>query len=269
MLTQYGFLQAIGRSGRPAAGRGSSFERRAPFLDSDNLKPFVDSELTESSKPITFKMASGGLAHGYKAELLPQVCEVYLRARESGALRADQMRFASACELVMRGLARVGIVALVDEATGYQSDRERNALAKILEAFVEKELRRWVKTFPVEYYKEMFRLRGLSYPPQNNKMPQYFGVLTNDVVYKRLAPAVLDELKRVNPSDEKGRRAAKHHQWLTADVGHPKLLQHLGAVVTVMRLSGDWDSFIKTLDKLYPRQPKLPLFEGQTDAPSV
>lgn len=37
---------------------------------------------------------------------------------------------------------------------GDQDLRARDALAKILEAFVAKEIRKWVKTFPVEFYKE-------------------------------------------------------------------------------------------------------------------
>jgi hypothetical protein len=184
-----------------------------------------------------------------------------------------QLRFAQAAEIIMRGLAHVGIIALVDEATGYQDDRDRRALAKFLETFIEKELRRWVQTFPVEYYKELYRLRGLAYPPKGNRMPQYLGMLTNDIVYKRLAPAVLDELRRKNPADERGRRAAKHHQWLTGNVGHPKLLQHLGAVVALMKITPDkdWEGFVKILDKTYPRQPAMPLYEGKlkSDLPAA
>ena len=145
VLTQFGFLQAIGRSGRPAAGRGSSFERRAPFLDSDNLKPFVDEDLGTASRAITLRMVSGSIAHGYRADLLPRVCEVYLQARDAGALRSSQMKFAIACDMIMRGLAHVGIIALVDEATGFQAHRARRALADILEKFISDELRRWVK----------------------------------------------------------------------------------------------------------------------------
>jgi hypothetical protein len=40
----------------------------------------------------------------------------------------------------------------LDEATGYQRDRARDALEKILEEFIAKELRPWVPTFPDAYY---------------------------------------------------------------------------------------------------------------------
>lgn len=99
-------------------------------------------------------------------------------------------------------------------------------------------------------------------------MPQYFGVLTNDVVYSRLAPGVLEELKMVNPKDESGRQPAKNHQWLTHDVGHPKLLQHLGGVVTVMKLSKNWDEFKTTLDKIHPKHVPSLLFDSKSDQAS-
>jgi hypothetical protein len=100
------------------------------------------------------------------------------------------MHVARQCEILLRGLARVGIIALVDEATGYQRDRAKDALAKILEAFIAKELQAWVQTFPVDFYEQLFRLRSLDYPAYSVKRPQYFGVLTHDIMYKRLAPGV-------------------------------------------------------------------------------
>lgn len=150
-------------------------------------------------------------------------------------------------------MARVGIIALVDEATGYQELRAKNALAQILEAFIDRELQAWIQTFPEDFYREMFRLRGLEYPNATVKRPQYFGHLTNDVVYKRLAPGVLDELKKVTPRDDAGRRKHKYFQRLTTNVGYPKLREHLGSVVTLMKLSEDWQDFMHKLERIHPR----------------
>lgn len=267
VLTQFGFLQAIGRSPRPAAGRGSSVEKIAPFLDLDNLKPFVSSELADSTKPIVFQTETGGRAFGYRADILPKVCEVYLTAREAGALLSTQQKFAKACEIIVRGLAHVGIVALVDEATGYQAERAKDALATILEAFIAKELQPWIQTFPTEYYKELFRLRGLDFPTASVKRPQYFGVLTNDIIYKRIAPGVLEELKRVTPRNDDGRPKAKYFQSLTTNTGYPKLREHIGKVVMLMQLSNDYNEFKVQLDKFLPvYTPQLGLmFDGVQD----
>ena len=127
------------------------------------------------------------------------------------------------------GLRGVGIDATSAEATGYQEVRDREALARILEAFIDKELRPWVRTFPPDFYRELFRLRGLPYPTSTVKRPQYFGHYTNDIVYRRLAPGVLAELKRVQVRDDEGRPKHKLFQRLTANTGYPKLREHLGS----------------------------------------
>ena len=99
----------------------------------------------------------------------------------------------------------------------------------------------------------MFRLRGMDYPNDTVQRPRYFGVLTNNIVYDRLAPGVLDELKKVNPKDEAtGRRKRKHFQWLTNNVGYPKLREHLGSVVSIMKLSSDWHDFRAKLNRIHP-----------------
>ena len=165
-----------------------------------------------------------------------------LEARQAGTLKTVEQRYvAKQCEILARAFAKVGIIALVDEVTGYQHHRARLALHEILEKFIAKELVKWAKTFPDEFYEQLFRLRGWSYvnlggkPPF--KRPILVGKLTNDIVYDRLAPGVLDELKRKNPKDEKGHRKHKLFQWLTDDIGHPKLREHLVAVITLMKAS--------------------------------
>ena len=192
---------------------------------------------------------------GYRAELLPDVCDIFADAERAGKLRTNQTHIAEACRLLSRGLTRVGIIGLVDEATGYQNDRAVDALAEILERFIAKELRPWIKTFPEDFYRELCRLRGLEFPMEQPNYPSYFGHLTNDIVYKRLAPGVLDELKKSTPKNEKGRHKHQLHRRLSAEMGHPKLLAHLDSVVTVMKLTPetDYDAFIEKLDHVKPR----------------
>lgn len=254
VLTQSDMMRAIGRA-RQAKGRAyyDADVDLPAFLTAKNLKPFISNELHVTSSQIEFRLPSGQRAFGYLAEMLPQVCEVYLKARDTGALVAAQEHIARHAEVLVRGLANVGIVALVDEATGYQRDRASNALAQILEAFIAKELRPWVKTFPDKFYEELFRLRGLNFPADKVSRPQYFGHLTNDIVYKRLAPGVLEELRKVTPKTPSGRRKGTYPQRLTEDVGHPKLREHLSAVVVAMQLSEDYEVFIEKLNRVRPR----------------
>lgn len=253
VLTQAEVLEALGRHRKANVRNVPGEELVPPILQGLRLKPFISNELLEKSKPIKFRTQKGSVASGYRAEILPAVCEIYLKARDAGALAKRQQHIAVQADILIRGLATVGIIAMVDEATGFQAMRARDALAKILEAFVQKELRMWVRTFPVEFYRELCRLRGIAYPPPNMKLPAYFGHLTNNIVYDRLAPGVKDELKRVTPRDAKGKHKQKLFQRLTGDVGNPKLREHLASVVALMKVSDDNDTFEKNLEKALPR----------------
>jgi hypothetical protein len=269
VLWQQGFLRAIGRTGRAAQSAMTDDEslQLPVFLRADNLKQLISNDLVEASKPIPFRgsgivSSRGGVAYGYKAELLPQVCTVFLDAADRRLLRPNQRHIYEQCKILVRGLATVGITALIDEATGYQDARAKDALAKILEAFITRELRKWVSTFPVDYYKELFRLRGWKFPnlpADQRKRPILVGTLTNNVVYDRLAPGVRAELRRLTPRDEKGRLKHKLFQRLTENVGNPRLREHLAAVIALMRASETWEQFMQILDKALPRYGDTPL----------
>ena len=252
VLSRGGFLQAIGRS-RTSRSRGGDGVNTPSFLSAANLKPFIHSDITTSSTPIPFQSPSRGpIAYGYPAVLLPQVCEVYLAAREAGVLLPAQKRVAERAELLMRALATVGIIALVDEATGYQRIREERALVTILERFIADDLRPWTKTFPIEFYQELFRLRGWD-GSADVQRPSVIGHYTNNFVYERIAPGVLAELRKRNPTLPQGWRRNRHHQWFTADHGHPKLKEHIAAVIALMRAAPSWNAFKKSIDLAFPK----------------
>ncbi len=130
-----------------------------PFLAADNLNHFVTEELRRATKPQVFRSLTGQKAYGYDAVILPLVCEVYLKARRDKKLRSQQSHIAEQCEILQSGFARVGIIALIDEATGYQYDRPRRDLEEYLKTYLSESLRRWVRTFPADYFKHLCRLR--------------------------------------------------------------------------------------------------------------
>jgi hypothetical protein len=260
LLTQGSFLRALGRSPTPKAGTGGLVTEGLPFfLQAEALSPFISDELREATTPIHFRAPTGQRAVGYDAMLLPKVCEVYLNLRDDYARKHEPVprkyeHIVRACDMLTRGLAQVGIIALVDEATGYQEVRDREALQAILDRFLAKELAAWAKRFPDEFYQEIFRLRGWTWRGMSKNRPRVVARYTNNIVYERLAPNILAELEAKNPRDERGRRKSKHHQWLTEDVGHPALAQHLHAVIGFMRASESWTEFMKLLQRAFPKR---------------
>lgn len=251
VLSQRGLQEGIGMS---TSGGSTGAHRTARFID--RLNP-DDEEFkalgVRIGNPIHFLTPTGRLAYGFEATILADICEAVLKARDDGLLLKQQIHIATKCEILMRGFARVGIIALVDEATGYQEVRAREALEEILQKFISTELLKWVKTFPDEFYQQLFRLRNWQYIEFSVKRPGVAGRITNDIVYERLAPKVLDELKRITPKDEKGRRKHKYFQRLTDDIGHPKLREHLASVITLMRASSNWRNFYSMLNRSLPR----------------
>ncbi len=261
VISGRGMTKAIGMR-----GRGQGVERVATH---PALKPYLGDKLSVAIRdPIRFVGTTSRKSNptsGYEATILQELCDAILTADEAGVLKTEQeRRYAKFSYVLIRALARVGIIALVDEATGYQEVRSRRALEEILERYISNELLAWAKTFPDAFYKEMFRLRHWRYTPFSVARPSYVGTLTNDVVYARLAPGVLEELRRITPKDSKGRRKHKFHQRLTEDVGHPRLREHLEATTALMRASNDWNGFNRLLQRAYPKvntNLELPLEE--------
>lgn len=239
-----------------------SGQRMVRFLEQKSLKPLFDKMLDRSTLEPVIVYDNKMKIVSYNAELLPELCNLILEGRREGIIKGSrQLLIAKKCEILLGGLAQTGILALVDEATGYQYARARDALEKILEQFIAKELFKWVKTFPDEFYQQLFRLRGWRYSPNSIKRPVIVGKLTNNLIYERIAPGVLDELKRLNPTTIKGTRKYHHHRWLTRNFGHPRLLEHLWAIINLMRASANWNEFQRLINRALPKYGDLPLIE--------
>lgn len=254
VITQSGFMVGLGRA-RQAKGRQyyKGDVNLPAFLTAQNLKPFISSKLEVTSSQIEFRTKKGVRAFGYASELLPEVCDVFIDAYVAGVLRPNQRHIADRARIIAKGLQRLGIAALIDEATGYQEVRDKQALQALLDLYLRKELAAWAKRFPDEFYEHIFRLRGWQWKGRGKNPPQVMAAYTKDIVYARLAPHILEQLEKKNPI-EGGRRKAKHHQWLTDDVGNPALAQHLHAVITLMRVSRNWNQFKGMLDVAHPKR---------------
>ena len=275
VLTQSGFMKALGRS-RQAKGRSyyDGDVTMPAFLTAKNLKPFVSKDLAVTSSQIEFQTAKGNKAFGYSAELLPKVCEVFLKARSAEKLAPTQHHIAMQAEILILGLANTGIVALVDEATGYQNIRPRDALQAYLEKIISKELAAWIKKFPDEFYENIYKLKGWTWPGMGKNRYSVVGTYTRDLVFERIAPGLLPELEKRSPKDEKGNRPNKLHQWLTLDIGDPMLSQHLHSLLMFQRLAlangYGWNRFVKMVDQVLPKRgATLELQIGFTDSSSA
>jgi hypothetical protein len=269
VLSENGITNAIlgSRSGASKRLKKAASEGGAPvplFIAPRQLKPYIDNDLLDGPlTPIDY-WDGDRIVRGYDASLLVEICNVWLRAREAKALQTQQLAKAQKAEILTRALAKTGIVALVDEATGYEKVRPQNALQEYLAHIIRKELAAWVKKFPDEFYENIYKLKGWKWPGMGKNRYSVVGHYTNNLVFDRIAPGLLKELQSKTPKNDKGRRPNKFHQWLTEDVGDPMLAQHLHSIVMLQRLSiansSGWSRFLRMVDQVLPRRgDTLPL----------
>lgn len=257
VITEHGVTTALGsRSGASKRIKKSSEIDGASlpiFLAPGQLKEHISEELLSGPlQPIKYKNGRR-IVIGYHAEVLPAACDIWLRAREAGSLQKQQLGRAQNAEILMRGLAHVGIVALIDEATGYQYERERDELHKLLAVYLSEERLAWAKRFPDEFYRQIYRLKKWTWPSGANRTP-LVGKITNKIVYERLPNGVLNELQVRNPTNPgTGKRKWKHHQFLSEDIGQPDLRDHLLQLIAIMRISSSWNEFETNIKKAFPR----------------
>ena len=257
VLVQRGLQAGIGMS---TSGGTSGAHRIARFIESLVAKGLDAGDLALRIRtPIVFRAAGFGKpAYGYEATILPDICDAVLEADKKGILNVTQKHYAEQCAILTKAFARVGIIALVDEATGYQGVRPQDALQKYLEAIIRKELAAWVKKFPDEFYENIYKLKGWIWPVMGKNRYSVVAHYTRDLVYARMAPELLERLEAKSPRNEKGQRPNKLHQFLSDEVGDPLLAQHLHSLVMFQRLAiangYGWHRFVKMVDQVLPKR---------------
>lgn len=255
LITASDVFSAIGKSRRGDV----RVEGLPAFIGAKNLLPFIDTELRESLQPILYKSKNGRITEAYDATIIPRVADLYVEAHGVGSLTKGQEQVYERSLILIRALAKVGIIALVDEVTGYQYDRDSQNLQKLLSAYISKDLMKWQARFPVEYYEQIYKLYSISekFDPRNPKRPQWIGNFTNKYVYGIFPEDVMNEIRKRNPLKETPRgtsfRGHRHFQHLTENIGLPQLDKHLAKLIGVMQLSNDVNDFDKNFNKVFEK----------------
>lgn len=265
VLSLRGAARTIGLSGNgsQALARNLSTQWISPFL-SGKLKDWLDK--ANRNELTSYKGIRGRNFLPFEASLFVDLCTAYVDAMHAGALPTEkQMQTAQRLYAIMTAFAKTGLVAVIDEVTGYQADRDRDALQKVLEAYISEELLPWARRFPDEFYKQMFRLRGWEY--KGKAKPPYAGKLTNDYIYHYLPKGVLEELQNKTPKSKAGNRTNRYHQHLTEETGLPNLDKQLQQTIALMKASDTWEEFDYLFKKAMgePVQLKLDIAKSDMD----
>ena len=111
LLTSYSFLNVIGLE-----NTGQIFNSSLPpFLQSENLQPFISSSFIKILEPVPFISKEGFNSVGYRAESLPGICFLFVDADDASVLNTQQEQVAQRCREVIAVLVKKGLSALQEE----------------------------------------------------------------------------------------------------------------------------------------------------------
>ena len=221
------------------------------YIGVQALKPFINSDLI-LGETLDFHIPGTQLrGRGIFAERFIEILNGYVRALESKSLTTDrQKEIAIKCSIVLGACAKVGLIALIDEATGYQYERQEDALQVKLKAFIADELRAWEKTFPDELWEQFGRLTG--WKGSLHSRPKWWGKLVIELIYEAFDPDVAKYLKENKPPPYKGQN---YHQWMTQDVGLRHLIPHIHQIIGIARTCRDMRELRDRVAEHYGREP--------------
>jgi hypothetical protein len=227
-------------------------------LSRKGLGSEITPELWEKiNNPIVFKPRTGDPAHGYEASVLIDVCDAIMQARSQGKLLPSQQRMALRAEMIFRSAAKLGIIALIDEATGFIADKRKEEYRELFKEYIRQECRDWSEVFSRAFFDMLYRLYNHRRKnPSSFKHPSFFGHFIRRYVYFPLANSngvILDMLDEKNPVIyAKGGRRHRLHEFLE-DVGVDALKAQVWQVVGIGSASRNKAEFDRSFERAFPR----------------
>lgn len=226
--------------------------------ESGNLKQYLKSKALEETLPTEIYQnfdtnivninAGTYTINGVKASTLIDICSAYLKARQLGLLAPQQAKLAEQSEIFIAAVAKTGIDAVIDEATGYQYFRKAGELQEKLNAYIQEGYKEWTKTFPREFFMHLYRLEGMTPPLVDQPYPKRFGKYVMHYIYDTLDPDIADYLRENNPNPS----GQKHHHQKFNDFGYKSLTDHLFSVLGIMKASLNMEVFKRNLSFAFP-----------------
>ncbi len=233
---------------------GNAFSKT---LNGKTIGSKIPPELREKiENHLVFKPLSGDPAHGYEATVLIELCDFLMQIRAD--LLGSQAFLAEQAETIIRAAAKLGIIALIDEATGFIDDKRREEYRELWQTFLREEAAQWEKdVFPNDLFDIMYKLYGLKrLDPKSSKHPKFFAKFLRKYVYEPLANsrgAILRELDLKNPVVyASGGRRYKMFQFLSEEVGLPELRKHIWKTVGIGLSVGTREQFDRSFYHAFP-----------------
>lgn len=231
------------------------------YFSAENLKPYLPEKYAGDKwdeNILKFQYRSR-LAFAYEATDLIDICNMYIRARNDGVLHPKQLPLAQRAQTIVTAFAKTGVIAVIDEATGYQIHRKKDALRLLVESYIVEEARKWMKEFPDEFFEELDRIYD-NPRTSKTKRPQYYGHFINRHIYEPIEKGlVLSKLKELNPHNERGNRVKRLHSFLNEQKGIQVLRNRIGKVTALLQISANKRKFDANFARMESKSQQLDL----------
>jgi hypothetical protein len=221
------------------------------YLGVQALKKYIPDDLSGQMIEISIREAVNKTVMAMEAETFLEICKAYVKALNDEALETERQKsIAMKASMFLASCAKIGLIALIDEATGYQYERAQDALQLKLKRYLTEALRKWEKTFPDELWIGFGRLT--SWKGSVTKRPKYWGKFVIELVYEYLDSDVAKWLKENAP---KPRHGQNYHQWLSSQYGLKKLLEHIWMLIGIARTCQDMWELRNKMAEMYGKAP--------------
>lgn len=239
MISQRGALRAL--RGKARADGGAEDGDISRFIGRLPIRFAV-----LSAAP-TFEMVfpTGGVAIGRDAEWLVDVLQAYVDAHFEGELHHAQEALARNAAALLKSLGKVGITALIDEATGYEQHREQGALGRLFDRIFRKTIAPWERMFDDDLIRALCKLDGVEW--SGGRHPRHLGSTQEKIYSMILGSDVGLEMQRRNPLPCRGRN---HHQTLAKEAQSDLRIQ-LSFVTVIANQSQSKSDFWARMDRQY------------------
>ena len=237
------------------------------YFKPENLQPYVPERFKNNALvqvTHTFKIRGEVIAHGYDAEDVIDICDMYMQAKHDNALLPNQVQLADNAYMLIKAYAKVGLIALIDEATGYQTTRKKDALRLLVEKYIIEDARRWTKEFYDPFFDELDRLYKNQKTTSRNR-PKYYGMFINKYIYKPIEKGeIFKKLIELNPS-RNGIRKKRLHQFLSDKTGLRVLRDRIAKITGIMQISHNKPDFERNYARLESKQKWLDFPENDNE----
>lgn len=188
-----------------------------------------------------FKSTSQQNTRFYDVEVLITICSHINRMKLLGFLPDELDWLHVTSEKIRDAFSKLGIIAFVDDATGYTKFRKQNEYVEKLKLLLSEDAGEWEKCFTTDFYEIFWKFWGNRKKFDGSKKQQFFRALMEKYVYTPLA--------KKTGIDNDASNSKNCADLVFGNIGKATLKTYLEKLTLIGRMSDTEGDFDRNLEK--------------------